>query len=265
MAEPATPSPAPTPRAAWSVTNTKEAAAFAACGFVITTQVTELVEKRGKVQVRLMVDEVSARDPGMRRGEIYQAYRSGRLEQEMPRHPYLLALRAAHNDEQLQRWRHQGGVVSLRSDATGWELVRNGEHQTRLEAVPAHLRVATTDRALAAALVTIGAVPLTVDTAGDRPAYVFHPLTLDGAPLAPLLRRSAAHARDLALELEQPDHPLCAAYAGAWAKVQLARHLAQSPRAVILRAEGSQRRAYISEQATGRVMDKVTQFFGVVD
>ncbi len=91
------------PRAAWSVTNTKEAAAFAACGFVITTTVTELVEKRGKVQVRLMVDEVSQRDPGLRRGDVYAGYRSGRLAVEHPRHPFLLALRAAHNDEQLQR------------------------------------------------------------------------------------------------------------------------------------------------------------------
>ncbi len=155
--------------------------------------------------------------------------------------------------------------MSLRADATGHELVRNGDHQTRREAVPAHLRVATTDRALAAGLVTIGAVPLAIDTAGDRAAYVFHPLALDGTALAPLLRRDARHARHLALETEQPDHPLCAAYAGAWAKVQLARHLHGSPRAVILRAEGSQRRAFIAENATGRVMDKVTRFFGVVE
>jgi hypothetical protein len=254
----------------WSTKSTALAAAFGACGFPIRTNVTEIIELRPAFKLRFFIAAQSqwlARE----RNPLREAHLTGELVKADPLHPFLQALRAAHNYAVLLGVQKTGTRVRLAQvpDAQAWHYAP-GEEDARLRLMPGPR---TNDLPLAAACGVVGIPVVDIEGEQGRRLYRLAARGLRSIELPQpewetlhLIRRQQPGKPALALEQSEPQHPLCAAYQAAHDFVKLTKHLKhRHPRAVILRAPGSHRRALVMEHASDRVLDKVRRHFGVAE
>jgi len=246
----------------WSTASTPLAAAFAACGFIVRSQQTEIIELRHALKQRFSVSPTSQWSQLDRDG-LRNAYGTGGLLKADPLHPFLQALRAAHNYSALLKHQATGERFRLASCGVGcWQYEPGIEDSTlSLSRGPR-----TTDLPLAAALGVIG-IPV-IDIEGDQ-GRRFYVLPAHGMRSAPewqtldLIRRSVPGQTRLVLEDTQPQHPLCSAYQGAYSYALLLAHCKKQAREVLLKSPNSNRRALIPENPSSHLLDQVRTHFRI--
>lgn len=252
----------------WHTLNTKIAAAFGALRMPIRTQVTQ-DERSGQVVTQFFVGQQSVGlTPPHDRALILYNWERGELQKSDPLHPFLQGLRAEHNNELLLDAEKKGRRIRLVGvDGSHATEYRDGEELP--EMVTAQMVFRLADRSLVAALGTLGIPVIKIEHDGKRYIYT---LPIEGHPLkqrdGSVQRYNGLNlsvrqegSRDLALELRDPAHPLLAAYNTRQVHIQLVKHLKSEARMLILRPEGTQRKAFVTENATGRVMDRVMEHF----
>lgn len=200
---------------------------------------------------------------------VARLYEKGALP---PMHPLAVMMRALKNREALLDMQ-KGVPMRLVSVADGCMTeFRAGAENATLLAMPRE--IALPDLDLAAALTGLGIPPLEIT--GTAPTHVFH-FSRHGYTLkhpetkAPimhdaqrLLRRAptAADPLHLALEDEEPLHPLVLGYDVLTIRSELLR-LIRSTQPTLLLEENSMQ-AEVSMNYTGRVMQRIATRFGTV-
>ena len=258
-----------------STKNTALAAAFGACGFPIRTTETEIVELRHSIKTRFFIGETSQWLKLDRQG-LHESYASGKLLKADPLHPFLQALRAAHNYSCILTMQHQaqrfrlarvvGSDSSVSVDAWQYQL---GEEDARLRF---HRGPRTNDLPLVAAMGVIGTPVIDFEGEPGRrlyvlPAYGLRCVDLPSAfpewHTAQLIRRAVPGKPTLALEISNPQHPLCHAYQGAYTNAVLIAHCKKLARNVLLKAPNSKRRAHIPENPSADLLEDVRRHFRI--
>ncbi len=249
----------------WSTSNTKEAACLGALNLPIRTQVTQDA-RSGKVLTQFFVGAQSVPGgPVYHRDYVLQNWKKGTLETEKPLHAFLQGVRAEHNYERLLDAQKQGRQIRLVGVADSYATeYRDGEELPEMINAKAVFRLA--DLSLVAALGTLGFPCIKMEHNGQFFIYTLpvesHVLRLRHGPTGRYngIQISArGEGKSLLLEDTDPSHPLVAAYNARQVHGQLLKHLGQTGRMIILRPEGTQRKAIVTSQASGRVMDIVNQ------
>lgn len=251
----------------WSTKNTALAAALGACGFPIRTSETEIVELRHAIKRRFFIGE-SSQWATLDREGLLQAHANGSLLQADPLHPFLQALRAAHNYDSLLAMQKTGERLKLQRSGDAWQY-QPGEEDPRLRL---HRGPRTTDLPLAAALGVIGIPVIDIEGEPGRRFYVLpsHGLRSIDLPTAfpewrtaHLIRREVPGKPALALEQADRQHPLCHAYQGAYTYAVLIAHCKRLARNVLIKAPNSKRRAHIPESPSADLLEDVRRHFRI--
>lgn len=251
----------------WSTKDTALAAALGACGFPIRTSETEIVELRQSIKRRFFIGETSQWSQLDREG-LLQSHANGSLAHADPLHPFLQALRAAHNYDALLSMQKTGASFKLVGIRESWKY-QEGEEDSRLRLCRGPR---TTDLPLAAALGVVG-IPV-IDIEGEPghrfyvlPAYGLRSVDLPHAfpewRTAHLIRREVPGKPALALERVDPQHPLCHAYQGAYTYAVLIAHCKRLSRNVLIKAPNSKRRAHIPENPSADLLADVRRHFRI--
>jgi hypothetical protein len=270
---------------AWQTTNTKLASALGQLRFPIRGQVTQ-DDRSGKVMTQFFIgDESIGTTPIYKRDFILQNWSAGALEKSEPLHPFLQGLRVEHNYDMLLDAQKQGRRIRLVGVADSFATeYRDGEELPELVQAPMVFRLA--DLSLAAALGTLGIPVIKIERNGDKHIYT---LPVEGHLLNQYertVKREAvpwgtAHAaegksavivgryngitlaqrqdgsRDLLMEIRNPGHPIVAAYHTRQVHQYLVKQIASERKIICIRPEGTQRKAFVTDNPTGSVMDKV--------
>lgn len=197
-----------------------------------------------------------------------QAWGKGTLD-EM--HPLCVMMRALHNRERILDM-HKGAECHLVAVAAGHmtKLVPGPENPSILS-IPRSVQ--TDDLDLVSAIAGVG-IPPTLIT-GSAPLHWYHlprhGFTLKGDQGQPVMHdahhfmRRAPTAQDpqrLALEDEDPLHPVVLAYDALTVRAELQAIIRRSLPSLLIEDRGMQ--AEVSVNYTGRVMDKIARRFGTV-
>lgn len=246
----------------WSTASAKLAATFAGLGFVVTTRETEIIELDNKLNLRFFISERSTARPALERDLLREHWENGGLEKADRFHPFLCGMAAVRNMAMLQRWQSTAGLrMRLTLKGALYEY-QPGEEDSRMTLATECIR--SKDLPLMAAMGVIG-FPV-IDTEGEAPRrlYILPNLGLDPMQqkAAQLVKR-AQPGKALDLEAQNPEHPLCLAYNGAYAFAKLNAHIKKLSRNVLLKAPRSRRRALIPENASDALLDEVGRHFRI--
>jgi hypothetical protein len=232
--------------------------------------------------------KVSLERPFIEKRSIWDCWKSGELARVDPWHPVVCGMRAEHNYERLLDMQKQGRRMRLAGvDGAYATLYTEGEEAPSMKG--AAEMVETGDLSLAAALGTLGIPVVDMRLGGDgkmvyklpRYGHVLRvwpggearrwdaSVIMRRASSVPeVMAKAAAEGRevgplDLALELGEPLHPLVSAYNCRCTCIRLKKHLGTAKRLVLIRQPGSARAAFVTEEATGRVMGRVREHFRI--
>lgn len=262
----------------WSTADSQLAAAFAGCGFVVITRETEILELHNQVNLRYFIGDHSTVRPGLDREVLMEHWSSGELVKADPMHPFVCAMGAIRNHKALLKMQATGARLRLRSrgPGSGWEY-EPGEEAPRLRL--SQTVCATKDLPLAAAFGWIGTPVIDLEGASGARRYILPQdghRGLDALDHADwrtdyLRRRQTvqnpeAFGHDgrpipLAIELQNPEHPLCLAYNGSYAYARLQVHIRKLRRQIIIKAPSSKRRAVIPENPSDALLDEMGRHF----
>lgn len=260
---------------AWQTQNTKEASCLGVLDLPIRTQ--RAVDARtGREITQFFIGPCSARrKPPYYRDEVLTRWKTGDLEKKEPLHPFLQGCRAEHNYELLMDAQKRGrrlrlvGVGNASGAAAMATEYRDGEESAELLHSPYVFRLA--DLSLVAALGTLGIPCVKMEFNGDHHIYTLpvegHLLMMQNGSLgryngAKICTRQEGR-KDLQLEERDPGHPLIPAYGARQIHGQLLKHIKDERRQMLVRPEGTQRMAIVSDNPTGRVMDLLEEHFRV--
>lgn len=252
----------------WSTENTKLAACLGGpLDLPIRLQVTQDV-RSGKVLTQFFVGPKSVRlNPPYQRDLILKAWKDGSLEDKTPLHPFLMGTRAEHNYDLLLDAQKQGRRIRLVTVGNGFATeYRDGEEDPEMVNARDCFRLA--DLSLVASLGTLGLPCIRMDWDGKKHIYT---LPVEGKLLTlpdgsrgryngiNIGMRKEPGKTPLLIEDRDPNHPLVWAYHTRQTHGRLLKMLAKETRLLLIRPEGTQRKAIVSENAAGRVMDKVNE------
>lgn len=259
-----------TPIPSLAVTNTKLAAAALALGFRFTCDLIQPA-KGGQLVTQFMFRGESLRPEhaGVTLADV-RAWQSGELERTAPMHPVCVMMRANHNYDRLLDMQH-GQPMRLVSVADAQAtLYRPGPESPMFQRLQ---RCTTDDLCLAASLAAVGLPVIAIrDSGGGRHVYDLPLLgyvvrRADGQQrledAKALMQRWPTDADPLRLALEETDplHPVVMGYDVLHCRTRLRRQI-QSTTPLLLIGESAQpRQALVSMDASGRVMDRVTEHF----
>lgn len=248
----------------WQTTNTKLASALGQLQIPIRTQVSQ-DDRSGNVTTQFFMGDKSVGiNPPYVRDFILQNWQKGTLEQTEPLHPFLQGLRSEHNFEMILDMQNRGRRIRLVGVAGSYATeYRDGAELPELVNASMVFRLA--DASLAAALGTLGIPVIKCEWDGKRHIYT---LPIEGHPLKLLdgtvqryngvtLAQRQDDKRDLLMELREPKHPIIPAYHTRQVHQQLVKHLKEERRILCIRPEGTRRVAFVTDNATGTVMDRV--------
>lgn len=264
--------------AAWSTHNTKIAAAFNQLGFPVKVQVTERAvndDLTGDVLVTFLFYEPNVKTPALRIKPLVEAFEKGELEANNAMHPLLTGIRVNNSYEVIMARLKTGCDVKLqpvlqRSEFEGVPPMERA--MCYAFGTPRTLTVdalwPTNDLSLAVACSVIGVPIAGIDgTDGNRrfwlPKYGWPLQRADGtwhsADSEQLCTRAnPGKSLDLLLEASDPSHPLVVAYEARIIHGQLLKRIRERRRTLIVGPkEHTGRYSFISEYASGRVLDQV--------
>lgn len=202
--------------------------------------------------------------------EITVQWESGKLEKQQPMHPLCVMMAAQHNYDRLLTMMHGGDEMRLRSVAGG--RMTRYHPGPELEAMKLRLRVPCEDLALAAAAGLAGVPVLAIDGPPGRRRFWLAEMgyslkNAEGADVVyhidDLARRAPTREwpRRLALEDRDPMHPVVIGYGALEARAEMKRILeATKPD---LKHRDGEMVALVHCNYTGRVMDRITDRFGI--
>jgi hypothetical protein len=188
-------------------------------------------------------------------------WHSGSLEQADPLHPFLCGLRACHNANMI--------ASSLRNEDRIRLTLVGDDHATIYtdgDELPSLRKadelIETTDAGLVAALGVIGIPMIEHENGLFRLPRFGHSVK---APSGEWMRHDAQALIEQLREgrLEQTQHPLVSAYNARSVHDQIRRHLQATGRRVLLRKPRSLRSAFVSEQASDDMLDRVQRHFRI--
>lgn len=202
--------------------------------------------------------------------QTIRAWESGGMEKSDPMHPLSVTMSAMHNYDRLLEAIHGGVEIRLKA-AAGGRLTRY-HRGPELEGMKLRLRVPCTDLALVAAMGLVGVPVLAID--GPKGAKRFH-LAEMGYVIQDATGSDRAYRADdlmmrsptlewphrLAMEDREPMHPLVLGYGALAARAEMKRYLQRMQPDLKIREGGMT--ALIHCNYTGRVMDRITDRFGV--
>ncbi|GAA5139403.1 hypothetical protein GCM10023213_20030 [Prosthecobacter algae] len=255
----------------WSTSNTKEAACLGGLGFPIRTQVTQDA-RSGNVLTQFFIGDINVGGTTpYNRTLIIKCWHDGSLEKQFPLHPFLQGARAEHNYEMLLDAQKHGRRLRLVgvADSHATEY-RDGEEAQEMINAQAVFRLA--DLSLVAALGTLGLPCVKIEYNGKHHIYTLpvegHALRLEDGSTGRynginIAMRTAPGQKSLLIEDRDPKHPLIAAYTARRVHGELLKHLGNTGRMIILRPEGTGRKAIVTSNASGRVMDIVNNNFKI--
>jgi hypothetical protein len=243
----------------WPTHSLGLAACLGALGMPIRTDVV-LDERSGEEVTTLNVGLQSLWN-GMSTDGLIGDWKSGRLESADPLHPFLCGLRACHNATLL--------ASSLRNDLPRRLVLTASDHAT-IYAEGAELPILrqanelieTTDFELVAALGVIG-IPMIEHERGlfRLPRWGHTVMSATGEWIRHDAQNLVTGLRDGSLEQDDPQHPLVSAYNARAVHGQLTRHLNGTVRRVLLRKPRSLRSAFVPENASDDLLDRVQRHF----
>lgn len=249
--------------------NTKLAACMGALGFPCDCRPVQNVQT-GKVVVEFIFCKPSIRPEFKHlRHTVASEYVSGELALRDPTHPLCVMMAAQHNYDRIIEM-HRGAAMRLvAKKGASMTLYKPGIEQQGMllrQRYPEPLN----DMALTASVGVLGIPAVQIFGTENDHCYVLpiagYVLQTATGPVeyatAHLIRR-APTAHDplrLALEDEEPLHPLVMAYDSLHSRAFLKRKL-ESISPLLLHEDGGLK-ALISAKFTGRVMDELTHRFG---
>ena len=191
-------------------------------------------------------------------------WHSGRLEQADPLHPFLCGLRACHNANLIASSLRNEDRIRLTLTADDHVTIyTDGDELPSLR--DADELIETTDAGLVAALGVIGIPMIEHERGLFRLPRFGHSVK---APSGEWMRYDAQaliqQLRENRLERDEPQHPLISAYNARCVHDQILRHLHATGRRVLLRKPRSLRSAFVSEQASDDMLDRVQRHFRIV-
>lgn len=248
----------------YSTSNTKEAAAFASCGFVVSLDISDNVvndDVKGKTLMQWIIGDTNPVQPGLRLQPLLKAWQAGNLPQD---HFLKIRWRACLNFEALTDAQRTGQRLRLRalSGDRYFEFIP-GDELPSLKASQEVMHLS--DLNLSAALSVIGVPILEIFGQPGSRTYVLprygHPRIIGEAwqteDAAQLVTRQPG-SFDLVIEQTSPDHPLVHAYNALHVWAQLRVMLAKERKRLVCQwPRHTQRRAVISEAASPRVVDRL--------
>lgn len=243
----------------WPTHSMSLAACLGALGMPVRTDVV-LDERTGQELVTFYVGLQSLWNELVTE-TLLQGWHSGRLEQADPLHPFLCGLRASHNASLLAcSLRNKLRLERVAGDHA--TVYVEGEELLALRESPEV--VETPDPALVAALGVVG-IPLIAAEGGrfrlPRFGHVLKNAVGEWQPYDAL--GLVSRLRDDSLERDEPQHPLVSAYNARAVHAQLQRHLRATSRRVLLRKPRSMRAAFIAEEASPDLLDRVRRHFRI--
>lgn len=257
---------------ALSVVNTKLAACMHSLGFIHWKADAIQPEHGGPMNVNFMFSGGTVR-PEFQTSCLLghaKALLSGKLEKVQPMHPFCITMRGQNNHDMLAM-AATGIPVKLAGVAGGQmtTYVRGALDPDFLH--PNVKTVPVDDLDLAAALGGVGLPVVRIE--GTYPHFRFHvarfgyALTASAKEAPPVLEdalhliRRSPTAQDplkLALELENPLHPVCLIYEALFARAIFKRQL-ERVTPLLLLGGGQKLQALVTMNATGRVMEKANR------
>ena len=248
---------------AWSAPerNTQIAACFAALGFPCRIEKQTDAETGHTVASFFFRTATAPGFPPARLSDIRQAFDSGDMERNTPHHPLLMGMRAMHNLNALMDWLKQGKQQRLVTTAQKQFMIYKPGTAHAQEAV----MIDTGDIDACAALASIGVPVCSID--GHSNTHRFHvpamgmdligthgAYNVDAAQLLKELRAGT---------LDEFDDDFMAGYNALKARRDLLGAVKNQRASVLIRKPNSFRRAYVMENASGTIMDKVKRHFKI--
>lgn len=253
---------------AFTTSHTKLAACLVALGFPWKHNVMHR-QSDGRDYITFMFGARSTRSQfPVLSIECARIWKGGTLD---PMHPLAVMMRALQNREKILDM-HKGAPCRLIAVAGGQmtELVP-GTELPAIQSIPRTLQLDDLD--LVAAIAGVGIPPTLITGASPRHAYHLprHGFTLRGDQGQPLLHdahhlsRRAPTAHDfqhLALEEEDPLHPVVLGYDALTIRAELQAIIRRTLPSLLIEERGMQ--AEVSVNFTGRVMEKIARRLGTV-
>lgn len=245
----------------WPTHSLSLAACLGALGMPIRTDVV-LDERSGEELTTFYVGLQSLWNALTTDG-LVSDWKSGRLETADPLHPFLCGLRACHNATAI--------ASSLRNDHPQRLVLTASDHATIYaegDELPslrqADELIETSDFELVAALGVIG-IPMIEHERGlfRLPRWGHSILSATGESIRHDAQSLVTRLRDDSLEQDDPQHPLVSAYNARAVHDQLTRHLNGTVRRVLLRKPRSLRSAFVPENASDDMLDRVQRHFRI--
>lgn len=248
---------------AWSAPerNTQIAACFAALGFPCRIEKQTDAETGQTVASFFFRTATAPGFPPAKLSDIRQAYDSKAMERDTPHHPLLMGMRAMHNFNALMDWLKQGKQQRLVTTANRQFMIYKPGDAAAKEAV----MVETGDIDACAALATIGVPVCAIDGYGNNHRFHIPAMGLDVVGTKGVYNVDAAQLlKELrAGTLDDFDDDFMAGYNALKARRDLLGAVKTQRASVLIRKPNSFRRAYVMENASGSIMDKVKRHFKI--
>ena len=246
----------------WPTHSLSQASCLGALGFPIRTDV--VLDERSGEEVTTFYVGLRSLWNAMATDALINDWHSGRLEQADPLHPFLCGLRACHNANTIASSLRNEDRIRLTLTADDHVTIYDdGDELPSLR--DADELIETTDAGLVAALGVIGIPMIEHESGLFRLPRFGHSVK---APSGEWMRYDAQaliqQLRENRLERDEPQHPLISAYNARCVHDQILRHLHATGRRVLLRKPRSLRSAFISEQASDDMLDRVQRHFRIV-
>lgn len=245
----------------WPTHSLGLAACLGALGMPIRTDVV-LDERSGEEVTTLYVGLQSLWN-NLGTDNLVTDWKSGRLETADPLHPFLCGLRACHNATALASSLRNEDRLRLVLTTSGHAAIyERGEELPELR--HAGELVETPDLNLVAALGVLG-IPMIEHEGGlfRLPRFGHALMSMNGEWMKPDAQDLITKLRSGSLEQDEPEHSLVCAYNAREVHEQITRHLNSTVRRVLLRKPRSMRSAFVPENASDDLLDRVQRHFRI--
>ena len=246
----------------WPTHSLSMASCLGALGFPIRTDL--VLDERSGEEVTTFYMGLQSLWNSMATDALINDWHSGRLEQADPLHPFLCGLRACHNANTIASSLRNEDRIRLKLTADDHVTIYDdGDELPSLR--DADELIETTDAGLVAALGVIG-IPMIEHERGlfRLPRFGHSVKALGGEWMRYDAQALIQQLRENRLERDEPQHPLISAYNARCVQNQIVAHLHSTGRRVLLRKPRSLRSAFVSEQASDDMLDRVQRHFRIV-
>lgn len=245
----------------WPTHNLNLTACLGALGIPVRTDI--VFDERSGDEITTFYLGLQSLWRALHTDQLIHQWISGELEHVDPLHPFLCGLRACHNAVIMESSLRNGRPLRLAATAGNHAtLYMEGDELPSLR--EADELIETPDPALVAALGVIG-IPLIEHEGGcfRLPRFGHALVAASGEWGRHDAQELTQQLRDGSLERDDPQHPLVSAYNARCVHAQIATHLRSTARRVLLRKPRSIRSAFVAEDASNDMLDRVQRHFRI--